>query len=70
MNSAVNVLHDSIAHEVLVIPFDGYNMVLPPPQRWDVIGTVRPTFSRTCFNGWKIIEVYEDIRSGVAPKAK
>ena len=41
-----------------IIPFDGYNMTLPPPERWDVIGTVRPTFSRTCFNGWKIIEIY------------
>ena len=41
-----------------IILYDDYNNVIPKNQ--DVIGTVRPMFSRTALRAsWKIIE-YED----------
>lgn len=46
-----------------ILIYDDYNRVLPPPEKQDVIGTIRPQFSRLAHNGWKIIEVYEEDNS-------
>lgn len=41
-----------------IILYDDYNNRIPKEQ--DVIGTVRPMFSRNALRAsWKIIEVYE-----------
>lgn len=44
-----------------IIVYDDYNNVIPPPEKQNVIGTVRQTFSRSALRAsWKIIEIYEE----------
>ena len=42
-----------------IILYDDFHSIIPKEQ--DVIGTIRPTFSRTALrNGYKIIEIEDD----------
>lgn len=42
-----------------IIPYNDYGGYIPKEQ--DVIGTVRPMFSRNALRAsWKIIEIYEE----------
>ena len=46
-----------------IIPYDDYNGKIPPPDKWNYVGTVTPQFGALALrHGWKIIEFYEDER--------
>ena len=44
-----------------IIPYDDYNQRIPPPIKWDYIGTITTNIGNDSpRHGWRIIEVEED----------
>ena len=54
-----------------IIPYDDYNSRIPPQELVGYVGAITTTFGHSALrNGWKIIEVNDDIHSRSIPTDK